>query len=106
MVPGNLLEFVAAQTVEARIADVGHGDQIVVEPCHDERRTHPRVLGLALGSVVYRLVGPGHLLADVTVGQALAGLLIKHLGLHVWTRPVRLEDNKVVAMPLATSPAL
>jgi hypothetical protein len=47
-----LRKLVAAQAVEARVADMGDGHLVVVEQCQHQRRAHAGILRLTFGSVV------------------------------------------------------
>jgi len=54
---GELLQRAAAQTVQARIADVAQIQPVVIEHGYDHRRTHAPVVRTRVGGLIDRAVG-------------------------------------------------
>jgi hypothetical protein len=106
VVARDLLHLLAPQPVEARVADVRDGDEVVVEEAYDRASSHPRALGVVLRGREDRAVGAADLLLRELLGQAhrlARPSLSTSLSCHVSCRPSAISE---VAMPLATSPAL
>ena len=57
MILGDLLEFPPSQAVEPGVADVGHGEPVLVERHRDDGGSHAVAFRFVLGGLVNSLVG-------------------------------------------------
>src|SRR5258708_7729711 len=71
VVARHLLHGLAPQAIQARVADVGDGQEIVVEERHHERRAHSRALGIVLRRGVDGAVGTADMFLDELLGKSL-----------------------------------
>ena len=89
VVAGQLIEFLAAQPIAARVADVPDRHAVTAEYGGDDRRAHPGAFGPRLRGFVDSLVRGGDLLLeqeravgqaalDVDLGQFAAGAQLRH----------------------------
>jgi hypothetical protein len=94
--------------VEPGIADMRDRHHVVVEQCHHQGRAHAGILRLALRRLVDRRIGLGDFGLESPHGEySLPAASSWSMGFGLLRRPFPSRlPSRVVAMPLATSPAL